>query len=167
MYQESIRKKDSNKELSQGELLQTMARYCSYQDRSQYEVEQKLNDYYLPVGVRNKILDFLVDEKFLDEDRFVKSFVRSRFKQKKWGRRKIVSHLRVRKITQSKIELGMKEIPESEYRELVHQLASKKHRELQLKSLDQLKEKARILNFLAQKGFENEYVYEAVNALYD
>ena len=77
-----------------------LKQYCSYQDRCHSEVENKLSKFNLISQAKDQILFNLINEDYLNETRFCKSFVRGKFKIKNWGKRRIIQELKSRKISE-------------------------------------------------------------------
>ena len=137
--------------------------YCAVQDRCQFEVEQKLKAWGLISLAVDEVLMDLIASKFVDEERFAKSFARSKFNQKNWGKRKIQHELKLKKVSMINIAAGLKEIDEEEYLEKLSKLASKK--------LDSVKDrnhwsrKSKTARYLIQKGYESKLVYQTLDEL--
>lgn len=151
---------NSPKPISEKSAYVKMAKYCSYQDRCEFEIMAQLNKYILSNNEKSRIIEKLIEEKFLDEKRFVCSYVRGKFTYKKWGRVKIRQHLKMKNIDDATIRLGFKEIDEAAYRALIYSLFDKK--DAQEKEQDPYKRKAKIINHLLSKGFESEIVFSIV-----
>ncbi|MGM0635741.1 MAG: regulatory protein RecX [Bacteroidota bacterium] len=147
------------------EALVKLAQYCAYQDRCHYEVEQKLREMNMIPEAQEQIIIKLIAEDFLNESRFVESFVRGKFNVKKWGKQKIKQHLIQKRIPQHLIKLGLQQIDESVYYETAKDLAIKKHENLGFKK-DQ-KSKQKILRYLANKGYELSVCYDVINAIFE
>lgn len=141
------------------EIKEKLAKYCAYQDRCHWEVENKMREYLLIPEAKDLILIYLIENKFLNEERFAKSFARGKFNQKKWGRNKIRVELRKRQVPLHLIEIGLKEIDDEIYTEVLKELFDKKKESLKLER-DSFKKKAKIRNYLMQKGYESELIYE-------
>ncbi|NJX17407.1 RecX family transcriptional regulator, partial [Tamlana crocina] len=103
-----------------------LMQYCAYRDRSQKEVENKLLEMRMIPEAREQIIIKLMQEDFLNEERFARSFVRGKFRIKKWGRHKIIQELRLREISSPIIKLALTEISEKEYKSTLYTLAEKK-----------------------------------------
>lgn len=151
------------KEVSYDQLLNALCKYCSYQDRCVYEVEQKITQYETTNEEKEQLIDYLIEERFLDEDRFVKSYVKSKFNLKKWGRIKIAAHLRNKKITKNKIDWGLGFLDEEKYHETIAKLGQKKWDSLAFD--EPFQRKAKTLRYLASKGFESENIYTFLETL--
>ena len=92
--------------------------YCSYQDRCHKEVEQKLNSFTLITELKEKVIVHLIENNFINEERFAKSFVRGKHNYKGWGKNRIVNELKFRNISSRIITIALKEIPEATYLEI-------------------------------------------------
>lgn len=135
--------------------------YCSYQDRCHYEVNQKLISWGLDQEDRDILVADLISNRFLDEERFAKSFVSGKFKIKKWGRIKIKMYLKQKFVTDYSIKQGFKEIDPDDYWDTLINLAHKKVKDL--KSSDNVWQKrAKLTRFLNSRGFEGDLIRDAV-----
>ena len=79
--------------LTPDQVLDKMAKYCAYQERCVKDVREKLKTFDLPDEEKAKILDYLLDNRFVNDERFAKSFVRGKVNQSGWGLNKIRFHL--------------------------------------------------------------------------
>ena len=136
-----------------------LADYCVYQDRSHYEVEQKLKELRtLNEDERGEILIWLIQNNFLNEERFSKSYARGKFYQKKWGKNKIKQGLKQKRIPTNLIDKGIEEINEEDYKSTLMELTEKKWNIIR-ESEVYLKKK-KIYNYLLQKGYEYNLINE-------
>lgn len=140
------------------EIRDKLAKYCAYQDRCHWEVENKLNEFYLIPEARDEIITYLIQNNFLNEERFAKSFVRGKFNQKNWGRIKIKSELKKKRIPPNLIQIALEEIDEETYFSTLEELYQKKKDSLKSER-ESFKKKAKIINYLLQKGFERELIF--------
>lgn len=140
-----------------------LMQFCAYRDRSQQEVEEKLKEMRMIPEVCEQIIIRLMQEDFLNEERFARSFVRGKFRIKKWGRIKIKQELKFRKISQPIVKLALTEIDEQEYLETLELLAQKKLELINDPNI--FKRRKKLCNYLLQKGYENQLTYETVDAI--
>lgn len=145
------------------EALQKAMQFCAYRERSQKEVEDKLDQLRMIPEAKEKIIITLMQEKFLNEERFARSFVRGKFRIKKWGRVKITQELKKREISAPIIRLGLSEIQEAEYRTTLYEIAEKKHEKIT--ESNSFKKKKKLADHLLRKGYESGLVFECVNEL--
>jgi len=134
--------------------------YCSYQERSHKEVAQKLNKMGLIPQAIERITTSLLQNDFLNEERFAKSFARGKFRINKWGKIKIKQHLHQKGVSKANINIGLQEINEEEYLQTLHDLAKKKSN--LLKENNVYKKKQKLIQYLYQKGFETTLISELV-----
>ena len=145
--------------LDLSQIKKKLADYCVYQDRSHYEVEQKLKELRtLNEDERGEILIWLIQNNFLNEERFSKSYARGKFYQKKWGKIKIKQGLKQKRIPTNLIDKGIEEINEEDYKSTLMELTEKKWNIIR-ESEVYLKKK-KIYNYLLQKGYEYNLINE-------
>ncbi|WP_029037353.1 regulatory protein RecX [Salinimicrobium xinjiangense] len=155
--------KESGKSYTVKEATLKLMQYCAYRDRSQKEVEEKLVEMRMIPAAREEIIIKLMQENFLNEERFARSFVRGKFRIKKWGRHKIKQELKLREISSPLIKLAMTEINENDYRSTLYSLAEKKL--ALLSETDKFKLKKKLVDHLLRKGYEGSLVFEVSEEL--
>ena len=79
--------------LTPDQVLDKMAKYCAYQERCEKDVRDKLKAFDIPQEEKTKIIEYLLDNRFVNDERFAKSFVRGKVNQSGWGVNKIRFHL--------------------------------------------------------------------------
>ncbi|KEO72088.1 regulatory protein RecX [Anditalea andensis] len=138
-----------------------IASFCAYQERCQQEVRDKLYSYGLnPEEVEN-LLSYMIEEGFLNEERFAVAFVGGKFRIKKWGRNKILNELKIRKISPNCIKSGMKEIPAEEYWQTLQGLAEKKWESMSDKN-DFIRSQ-KVFRYLMSRGYEADLIQEVIS----
>ena len=104
-----------------------LERYCALQDRCVQEVRNKMRQLDCPVEWEEEIKNDLIENNYLDENRFAKAFVRGHFRLKGWGKLKINSALLQKGISIENINSAINtEIGEEEYFDKLIQIAQKK-----------------------------------------
>ncbi|UOB16223.1 regulatory protein RecX [Abyssalbus ytuae] len=145
------------------EATKLLERYCAYQERCHKEVIAKLKSYnMIPLAI-DTIINHLIKNNYLNEERFAKNFARGKFNIKKWGKQRIIRELKLRDITKYNIEIALKEIPEEEYYQVFEELANKRLSQLNEPNL--FKKKKKLIDYLLYRGWEPHLVYETVNQL--
>lgn len=145
------------------EIKRKIEQYCVYQDRCHKEVEQKLREFSLIPEAKELILLSLLENNFLNEERFAKSFARGKFRIKYWGRNRIIRELKQRDISTYNIKTALKEIEEEEYITQLYTIAEKRN-EL-IKESNLYKRKQKLMGYLMRKGYETELIYKAVQEI--
>ncbi|WP_258848551.1 regulatory protein RecX [Polaribacter sp. WD7] len=143
------------------EIKRKLEQYCVYQDRCHKEVAQKMRDFNLIPEAKEMILLSLIQDNFLNEERFAKSFARGKFRIKNWGKQRIIIELKFRDISAYNIKTALKEIDEQEYIASIYRITE--NRNEVLSESDGYKRKKKLIDFLMRKGFETELIYKVVN----
>ncbi|MGZ4097910.1 MAG: regulatory protein RecX [Bacteroidia bacterium] len=143
--------------------LEKMKNWCAYQERSQNEVRQKLFEYRLEQDVVESIIAELINEKFLDEERFAMAYAGGKFRIKHWGRNKIKLGLKQHKVSDYCIKKALQSINGEAYEEVIKKVIEKKIR--LTKTSDDRKKYYTVLNYTVSRGFESDLVIEQLNLL--
>lgn len=130
-----------------------MERFCAWQERCPFDVHRKLMSYTLSEEQRDSVVKYLTDNQFLDENRYVESFVRSKVKAA-WGKQKIVAALRAKQIPAAIVNRFCAEIPEEDYVEKLRQSIEKWQR--MHPNVERAREK--LIRHLLSKGYGMEEV---------
>lgn len=140
-----------------------MEYFCSYQDRCYQEVEEKLKNFTLIPAAKEQVMIFLIENNYINEERFAKSFARGKHNYKFWGKVRISLELKFRAISKKNIELALAEIPNEIYLGNFHQLAEK-HWE-SIKEKKGPKKNKKFVDFLLRKGYESHLIYDKLQEL--
>jgi regulatory protein len=153
------------KQLSKEQALQKAKHYCAYQERSHYEVKEKLYSFGLYKQQVEELLSQLIEEGYLNEERFAIQFAGGKFRMKQWGRIKIKYELKQKFVSDYCIKKALKQIDEAEYLDTLRKLASKKWLAIKADSSNKFTRLAKATDYLLQKGYEPELVKKVVNEL--
>ncbi|AWX44188.1 Regulatory protein RecX [Flagellimonas maritima] len=111
----------------------------------------------------DQIMTHLIQENYLNEERFAKSFARGKFNIKKWGRNRIINELKFRQISRYNINSALSEINEQDYHTTLDELAKK--RLAQISESNILKRRKKLADYLLYRGWESNLVYEKLREL--
>lgn len=145
------------------EATRKMEHYCAYQERCHYEVVEKLKGMNMIPEAIDQIVAHLIQENYLNEERFAKSYARGKFNIKKWGKERIVRELKLRQISVFNIKSALAEIDEGDYLETLDELAKK--RLGQIRETNIHKKKRKLADYLLYRGWESHLVYEKLTEL--
>lgn len=154
----------SKKSYTVDEALKRMERYCSYQERCHKEVIQKLRDMGMIPEAIDHIVVKLMQENFLNEERYAKAFVSGKFRIKKWGRLRLTRELKQKGIGKTLINMAIQTIGDDDYINTFNELAEKKV--AVIKETNVLKKKKKLADYLFYRGWESHLVYDKVNELF-
>ncbi len=137
--------------------------YCAFQERSHQEVRNKLYEWGLYGSEVEKMITELIQEDFLNEERFAIAYTLGKFRMKKWGRFKIRRGLKLKSVSEPLIRLSMKQIDEAEYLSNLETLLVKKNELLHEK--DDFKRYHKLLNYALGKGYEADLIRDVLKVL--
>ena len=148
------------KPLTPDQVLDKMAKYCAYQERCVKDVKDKLKTYDIPQESKGEILDYLLDNRFVNDERFARSFVRGKLNQSGWGVNKIRFHLMQKGIDKDTIDEALGQTDEEVYRQRLIDILKAKSKTV--KAETDFERKRKLAAFAMQKGFEGLLVWEVV-----
>lgn len=137
--------------------------FCAYQERTHQEVKNKLYGYGLYRDDVEELLSHLIEEKFLNEERFAKTYVGGKFRIKGWGRQKITNALEGKGVTSNCIRIGLKEIDEKDYLYTLKTILKKKIATIESENVFVIRDKAG--RYAISRGYEPELVWREIKIL--
>lgn len=139
-------------------------RYCNYQPRCHQEVRNKLYELGCKTPEVEALISELIEKNLLNEEVYARAIARGKFRMKHWGKRKIIQQLKQNKISDYCIKKAMTEIDGDEYFNTLKRLAGKKWIELKEERNKQIR-KLKTYRYLLQKGYEADFINDAINDL--
>ena len=148
------------KSLTKEQALQKLKHYCAYQERAHSEVKEKLYDLGVWKKDHDEIISTLIEENYLNEERFAIAFAGGKWRVKHWGRVKIKYELKQKQVSEYCIKKAMKQIDEEEYMAVLQKMADERY--ASLKSDQYMVRKKKTMDFLVARGFETDLIRKAV-----
>lgn len=139
------------KEIGEQEALMKLAALCSQAEHSSGEMTDKMRRWQLPADAQERILKRLRAEKYVDDERFCRLFVRDKLRFSGWGPRKIMQALRLKGVAEDTAEAGLAEISAEEWAEALRPVIAAKRRTLKAASPYELR--AKLMRFAMGRGF--------------
>jgi len=143
-----------------GQALSKAMALCSKSEKCISEIRQKLYDWDVEPADKQKIIDYLVSERFIDESRFVNYYVRDKFKFNQWGKVKIGFMLKGKQLPPELIAEALNSIDEKDYIEQLERMLTEKASKT--KFADAYDRKAKLMRFAQSRGFEYEAIEIAI-----
>lgn len=153
--------KSEKKTFTFEEILRKLESYCAYQDRCHQEVIQKLKTFTTSETVIDNAIVHLIENNFLNEERFACSFARGKHRIKYWGKIRITRELKLRNISKYNIDKALKEINNDEYFENFNKISERIWESISEKNPQ--KKKKKFCDYLLRKGFETSMIYDKMN----
>ena len=147
--------------MGKDQALQKIRHYCGYQERCHAEVKEKLYSFGLYKQDVEALVATLIEENYLNEERFAQQFAGGKFRINQWGRKRIEYELKQKKVSDYCIRKGLKEINDTDYRETLLKLAENKCEQL-VDERNVFTKRKKLSDYLLQKGYEYNYITEVV-----
>ncbi|MFV0540433.1 MAG: regulatory protein RecX [Aestuariibaculum sp.] len=145
------------------EAIKKLEYYCAYQERCHSEVINKLEQMHMIPEAIDVVVVHLIENNFLNEERFAKSFVSGKFKIKGWGKNRLTLELKKKGIGKTNINLALTEIDDDDYLNHFNNLANK--RANTIKESNSYKKKKKFIDYFLYRGWEPYLVYDKANEL--
>lgn len=143
------------------EIKQKLVNYCVYQDRCHAEVEQKMKEFMLIPEAKEEIILYLLQENYLNEERFTRSYIRGKFYIKHWGKNKIKINLKQKQISEKLISSCFDEIDEIDYEKTIRKIFEDYY--FKQKDNNEYQKKSKTIKYLMGRGFEYEKIIDIFN----
>ena len=155
----------SKKTVTEQEALLKLSALCSQAEHSSGEMREKMRRWALPPEVSERVLNRLIDERFVDDERYARFFVRDKIRFDRWGCRKIDQALYRKGIDSSIRNRVLDAVPVSEYESVLRELLAAKRRTVKASSDYELCGK--LVRFAVSRGFDMDIVRRCVSSADD
>ena len=146
--------------LTVDQVLDKMAKYCAYQERSVKEVTDKLKTFEISEKEREEIIHYLIDNKFVNDERFARAFVRGKINQSGWGVNKIRFHLIQKGVSKDIIDEALQSFDEEAYRQRLIDILKVKSKTV--KAANDFERNRKLAAYAIQRGFEAGLVWVVI-----
>lgn len=157
-------KNTSRQEKSLNDIRQNLADYCSKMERCKSDVMKKLRSFPLSAEEKMAIVQYLVEEGYIDEMRYAKAFASDKLRFDGWGKLKIKYALLQKNIDPSTIDIALNELDEHVYRQILTEELNKKLKTLPA-DLDPFTRSHKLFQFGFQRGFESDILDQVIGKL--
>jgi regulatory protein len=151
------------KNLTPQQALQKAKHYCGFQERCHNEVKEKLYSFGLKKYEVEILISQLIEEDYLNEQRFAEQFAGGKFRMKQWGKVKIVYELKQKRISETVIKKSLKAIDEEDYQKTLQKLLKIKWNALSGEQY--ITRQAKTTSYLLQKGYEINLISEGISKI--
>jgi regulatory protein len=154
-----------NREIIAKEAYSKMAQLCSRSEQCSADIRRKMITYDLVNEVVEEIIEKLKKEKFLDDQRYVKSYISDKFRLNKWGKIKMKYYLKMKGLPESLIQSELDEIDEEKYKTAL--INTMKEKAKSVKNKSKFEKMSQIIRFTQNRGFEPELIHRYINLVVD
>jgi regulatory protein len=147
----------SVEESKKKEVISDMARLCSRSEQCSPEIHKKIIATGLTEDETVGILNYLKEEKYIDDERYVKAYVAEKFRINRWGRVKMKYYLRMKGLPDDIIEAGLESIDETKYRDIL--LKTMKEKAKKVNKKNKFEKMGQVIRYTQGRGFEPELIH--------
>lgn len=149
------------KPITEQEALQKLSALCARAEHSSGEMLEKMRRWQLSEDARERVLDRLIDEKFVDDERFARLFVREKIRFDRWGRRKIEQALYQKGVASDISRRVLDEVDDETYVAELKKLIAAKRRSVQAESDYEMR--AKLTKYALSRGFGYEVIRRCID----
>ena len=149
------------KPITEQEALQKLSALCARAEHSSGEMLEKMRRWQLSEDARERVLDRLIDEKFVDDERFARLFVREKIRFDRWGRRKIEQALYQKGVASDISRRVLDEVDDEAYIAELKKLIAAKRRSVQAESDYEMR--AKLTKYALGRGFGYNVIRQCID----
>ena len=138
-----------------------LAALCAQAEHCQQEMRDKMRRWELDETVQNRIIDRLIKERYVDDERYARAFVKDKIRYNKWGRRKVQQALWMKRIDADIQQRVLDEIDEKEYLDVLRPLLKQKRKSIKAESDYELNQK--LVRFALGRGFDFDIIRQCLD----
>ena len=149
------------KAITEQEAYLQLAALCAQAEHCQQEMRDKMRRWELDETAQNRIVARLVKERYIDDERYARAFVKDKIRYNKWGRRKVQQALWLKHIDSEIQQRVLDEIDEKEYLDVLRPLLKQKRKSIKAESDYELNQK--LLRFALSRGFGFDIIRQCLD----
>lgn len=149
------------KQMTEQEAYLLLAAICAQAEHCEQEMRDKMKRWELDEIVQNRVIDRLVKERYIDNERYARAFVKDKIRYNKWGRRKVQQGLWMKRIDASIQQQVLDEIDEKEYLDVLRPLLKQKRKSTKASSDYELNQK--LVRFALGRGFTFDIIRQCLD----
>lgn len=158
-----MRMERKRKKYTEQEAYQRLSALCAMGEHCCYDVEKKMQQWELPAGADERIVARLVKERFIDEERYARAFVRDKFTYNHWGKVRLQHELKMRHIAQRHIDQALDTIEAEDTLAALEELIRKKRPSVKGKNPYEIHGK--LIRFALGRGFSMDDILRVVGTV--
>ena len=149
------------KEMNEQEAYLQLAALCAQAEHCEQEMRDKMKRWELDEMVQNHVINRLTEERYIDNERYARAFVKDKIRYNKWGRRKVQQALWQKHIEQEIQQQVLDEIDEKEYLDVLRPLLKQKRKSIKAENDYELNQK--LVRFALSRGFTFDIIRQCLN----
>lgn len=149
------------KQKTEQEAYLSLAALCAQAEHCQWEMLEKMRRWELSDEAQARVMERLMKERYVDDERYARAFVKDKVRYNKWGRRKVEQALWQKHIGDSVRLQVLDEVDDDEYISILRPLLQQKRRSTKAASDYELNQK--LIHFAVSRGFTMDIIKQCIN----
>ena len=149
------------KEMTEQEAYLQLAALCAQAEHCQQEMRDRLKRWGVDADAQNRIVARLVKERYIDDERYARAFVKDKIRYNKWGRRKVQQGLWQKHIDTEIQERVLNDIDDSEYLAVLKPLLKQKTKSIRAENDYERNQK--LVRFALGRGFTFDLIRQCLD----
>ena len=149
------------KEINEQQALQKLTALCSRSEHCSWEMTEKMRQWGISPEAQARIMQILTEERFVDDTRYCRAFVKDKIRYNRWGRRKVEQGLFAKRIDSSTARKILDEMDDEEYLNALRPLLKDKRR--QLRNMNSYEANGRLIRFAMSRGFTMDIIRQCID----
>jgi regulatory protein len=149
------------KEMTEQEAYLRLAALCAQAEHCEQEMRDKMRRWGLDEAAQDKVVERLTKERYIDEERYARAFVKDKIRYNKWGRRKVQQALWMKHISDDIQQQVLDEIDEKDYLDVLRPLLKQKRKSIKAESDYELNQK--LVRFALSRGFGFDIIRQCLD----
>lgn len=137
--------------MSEKDALLRLSALCAQGEHCQWEMTEKLRKWEIDDEAQARIMERLVKDRYVDDERFARAFVLDKIRYNKWGRRKVEQALYQKHIADDIRRRTLDDVSDEEYLKVLQPLLKQKRRSTKAASDYEMNQK--LIRFALGRGF--------------
>jgi regulatory protein len=146
---------------SEKEAYLTLAALCAQAEHCQWEMLEKMRRWEVPEEAQARVMQRLVKERYVDDERYAQAFVKDKIRYNKWGRRKVDQALWQKHIDEDIRKRVLDEVDDDEYLKVLRPLLKQKRKSTKANSDYELNQK--LMRFAMGRGFTFDIIRQCID----
>lgn len=148
------------KEMTEQEAYLQLATLCAQAEHCEQEMRDKMKRWEIDETAQNRIIDRLVKERYIDNERYARAFVKDKIRYNKWGRRKVQQALWMKRIDNDIQQRVLDEIDDKEYLDVLRPLLKQKRKST--KAANDYEQNQKLVRFALGRGFTFDIIRQCL-----
>lgn len=149
------------KEKTEQDAYLQLAALCAQAEHCQQEMRDKLKRWGVSADAQDRIVARLVEERFIDDERYARAFVKDKIRYNKWGRRKVQQGLWQKHIDADIQERVLDDVDDSEYLAVLRPLLKQKVKSV--KAGNDYERTQKLVRFALSRGFTFDLIRQCLD----